>query len=237
MFTGWHYNCRCLSQPIIDRAYLTAELEAMGFVGVDKGTKIAVPERTTKLITGQVDRYREAYPALVQANYVRFRGQERLMSELEADELLTYHFEDFVEKNSTQGFLQGTSGLDVGITEPSDPEVFMDTRLKGDRYRFNVSSLDAADGHNPARGRFVGVSGGGNGATAHPCRTISRAGHYARNGAYDGPGCKLCGVGGSIPGAAGRTGELYDGPWLGGATGIGDGDGMVRPRNLPASGS
>ena len=149
VFTGWHYNCRCKLHPLIEKLYLTPELEAKGFIGVDPGTKIVVPPAARQKILDNLPQYRASFPALAQANIVQYRGKQRFLADFDPEEYVNYYVEQMGRQN--EPFLQGASGVDIKTVKPKDREVLMDTRLAGDRYTINVSDVTAADGHNPAR--------------------------------------------------------------------------------------
>lgn len=149
VFTGWHYNCRCKLHPLVERAYLTPALAAKGFIGVDPGTKITVPQAARQKILENLPQYRASFPALAEANIVQYRGKQRFLADFDPEEYINYYVEQMGRQNGP--FLQGASGVDVKTVKPKDKEVLMDTRLTGDRYAMNVSDVTAADGHNPAR--------------------------------------------------------------------------------------
>ncbi len=146
VFTGWHYNCRCACHPLIKNSLLTPALAAKGFVGVADDTEITMPEKAEAFLEGNLERYQNAFPELPKANYVDYRGQKRLLANLKPEDQLGYYLENF-----GNDFLKGYKAVEVILAEPSDPEVFMDTRIAGDQVRFNISTRTAADGHNPAK--------------------------------------------------------------------------------------
>ena len=146
VFTGWHYNCRCACHPLIKNSLLTPALAAKGFIGVADDTEIAMPEKAETFLTGNIERYQNAFPELPKANYVDYRGQKRLLANLKPEDQLGYYLGNFGDD-----FLKGYKAVEVTLSEPSDPEVFMDTRIAGDQVRFNISTRTAADGHNPAK--------------------------------------------------------------------------------------
>ena len=146
VFTGWHYNCRCACHPLIKNSLLTPALAAKGFIGVADDTEITMPEKAEAFLTGNIERYQNAFPELPKANYVDYRGQKRLLANLKPEDQLGYYLGNFGDD-----FLKGYKAVEVTLSEPSDPEVFMDTRIAGDQVRFNISTRTAPDGHNPAK--------------------------------------------------------------------------------------
>lgn len=149
VFKGWHYNCRCVVHPIIDKNLLTPALAARGFVGADKNTRITVPASARKLITENYPAYSDAFPALVNSNYVNYRGQMRFLQDMGVDEKLNYYLDGILRE--ADGFFAGASAVQVNVSASADKDVMMDTRKEGNRYRINMSDAPASDGHNPAR--------------------------------------------------------------------------------------
>ena len=161
VFTGWHYNCRCRCQPIIPAALLTAELRAKGFVGIPGHTRIErMPQGISRSLSASRQQYEQAFPELVEANFVEYRGQKRLLADLSRQEQLEYYLNRF-----KGDFLQDVREIRVSLTAPSDPEVLMDTRTEGDRVHFQLSTLKARDGHIPGDDLLEAFKKSGTGVT------------------------------------------------------------------------
>ncbi|MDD4820497.1 MAG: hypothetical protein PHD21_06655 [Flavobacteriales bacterium] len=136
-FRGWHYNCRCVLRPLVDKNYITPAMIASGCIAVEGNAKIALSDAARSFLVKNAGEYQKAFPSIAQSVYVDYNGEKRFLADMGVHEKTSFYMGDMI-KNS-DFFPKMKRNIAVSNKEFSSKRVYMETTQKADVYQIAMS--------------------------------------------------------------------------------------------------